>query len=650
MSTTHTCSLLVLIISLLGFGQTPDSSQTKKDSIVHVLPIPDAGSITPFDVSGGIISERQIVYTEYRSLYDILAAVPGLFVRNTASIGQQQQLVMNGIDGKNIAIFVDGIPFNDHYTGTVNLWLLPVDAVERIEVQSGTDAMFYDGKSGGGAINFVTKRFNNNRPITRLRYSQGVSGYAHTDAMFAQNIASGLNLSFALAHHGFGTNKESQNYRARFFNSNNDSWLFRSTVRYLATPWLNLTMKYSYDRTWTGLHGGVDYYRSPSLFDGLQAEVKNLEAYEKQYNSYYSFTASYFPFEDSTFLSTVTAYMFDRLREYRDEENRSGFRNSIFTKADFATLGKGMKLQFLSRYDNIRFLGYANLERIQTNDIATLGVRSDLFPEGFITISPFVTVKDYQSQFIANGGLTGTVRLLPTLSVFGGIAQNIIDDRSSSIVNTYWNFTYAQRTKEAFSNIEAGIQYRSDDIVNGSISVRRTVQRNPVVIDTVPPASSSFDFDYFYPKQYTYDAINASFHFRWNDFHAEGNASYLQQPLMKRNGIPVTLYPEIIANGSIYFHGLLAGGNLDLKIGLRGNYSSEQTGMTPYDRFGVWIPSTELTFGPSGTIDFFAIGKIGDAYVHFIWENLTGVQYFLAPVYPMYDSNIRFGLSWEFLD
>ena len=136
----------------------------------------------------------------------------------------------------------------------------------------------------------------------------------------------------------------------------------------------------------------------------------------------------------------------------------------------------------------------------------------------------------------------------------------------------------------------------------------------------------------------------------WNDFHLEGTANYLKRPTITRNNKKLTLYPEITMNGSIYFQGLLANGHLDIKFGFRGNFYSKQTGMKPYDEFGVWIPSDLISYGPSGTVDFFAVGKIGDAYVHLIWENLSGTQYLLAPVYPIYERNIRFGVSWEFLD
>jgi outer membrane cobalamin receptor len=227
--------LLFCCCSISAYAFPADSTQAKKDSVVRIVPIPEIGSVEPFRDSAAGISERTIIFREYRSLYDIIAREPGVFVRDLASAGQQNQLMINGVDGKNIAVMVDGVPYNDYYTGSYDLWLIPVDAIERVELFTGAEAIFYDGKSGGGAINIVTKNFNNNRAKTRLRYTQGVSGYSQTDAMFAQNIMTGMNLSFGLAHYGFGSNRSGLNYRARFNNSNTDSWMFRSKLRYDVT-------------------------------------------------------------------------------------------------------------------------------------------------------------------------------------------------------------------------------------------------------------------------------------------------------------------------------------------------------------------------------------------------------------------------------
>ncbi|MEW5799145.1 MAG: putative porin [Bacteroidota bacterium] len=648
----RTLAVFVLASSTLCSQEKIDSlsAPVRKDSLVYVRPIPDIGSIEPIDSTKQFISAQKIIWEEYRSLYDILSVQPGVFVRDLASPGQQNQVVIGGLSDKNISIMVDGISYNDFHTGSFNLWLIPVEAIERIEYVGTSQSVFYDGRSGAAAINIVTKNFDNNRAITNLRYSQGVNGYTNTDAFFAQNILRDLNLTLALSHHGFGSNKEANNFRGRFLNSNDDAWTFRSKVRYNVSDWFNLSFFYLYNKTWTGLFGGVDYGNSTSIFDGFQAEVQNYESYEKYSNSHYTLTASFLSAADSSFHSTLSLYHFDRLREYRDEENRGTITNQIFTKKDFTSLTTGVKFQIASDVGFNRLNGYINYEEIESENILTTGLKDDISLLSFFTISPFIVARDFSGNKLVHGGAYGTLRLTSAISFFGGITENIQNDRATG-TNMTKNLFIVNPAElhniESFSMLEFGSTVSFSPAFSGSISYRRTVLKNPIEFDT---SSTFLTIAPIISQEFLYDAIAASAHLTIGKFHFEGNANYLKQPAIIRNGVPLTLYPELTLNGSAYFHGLLAKGKLDLKAGIRGRYYSRQTGMKPYDEAGVWLPSSILSYGPSGTMDLFAIGKIGSAYVHLIWENVTRNEYLLAPVYPMYDGNIRFGLSWEFLD
>jgi hypothetical protein len=54
--------------------------------------------------------------------------------------------------------------------------------------------------------------------------------------------------------------------------------------------------------------------------------------------------------------------------------------------------------------------------------------------------------------------------------------------------------------------------------------------------------------------------------------------------------------------------------------------------------------------GPAGTINGKIIGKIGNAYIHITYTNITGMDYMRTPFYPMLDGYLRFGVIWEFLN
>ncbi len=629
---------LIFIAVICGdvFGQTVKDSttQTSKDSLKKVIPIFDLGRIEPYSNSVTTISSDDITWKDYRSCYDLLSSILGMYIRDLASVGHANQIVINGIDDKNVSIMIDGIPMNDLYTGTFNLWNLPADMIEKIEIVTGPQSTFYDGISAGGTINIVTKNYFNNKAYTRLRYSQGVDGYVQTDAMFAQNVARDLNFSFGITHYGFGSNKGSQNYIGRFDNSNNDAWNIRAKLRYNISDYFNISYSYLYHHTWTGLNGGVNYYSTPTIYNGLDANVDNSDSYEKTFNDFSTVTVAFVPANDSTQLITLTGYYFDKLREYRDEENRFG-SNGIFKKVDYSSITKGIKAHYVFNTPINRFSIYLLAEDVNrkiSSPNRTVGAMDVLNVGSFLSLSGFASVRENSLSY----GTEENITLSDHITIFGGITING-ETRASTLPSSY-------SRNEAITKFETGVQISMQHVFDSRISFFHQIIKNPIMIDTTGSVN------YLKPNQYIFDGITASAHLQWNDFHLEGIANTLQQPKLIRNNTSILLYPEITLDGSAYYHGLLAKGNLDLRIGLRGRYTSHQTGMRPFDEFGVWIPASIVDFGPAATMDFFAVGRIGDAYIHFIWENLTGSQYLSAPVYPMYDRNIRFGVAWEFVN
>jgi hypothetical protein len=98
--------------------------------------------------------------------------------------------------------------------------------------------------------------------------------------------------------------------------------------------------------------------------------------------------------------------------------------------------------------------------------------------------------------------------------------------------------------------------------------------------------------------------------------------------------------PELQFTGGLYLKSKFFENNLNLKSGFTFYYTGKTSSYS-----GKWgIVEVE----PSNKIDFILIGEIQElAIVYFIWENLFDNQYFITPYYPMPETNIRFGLSWE---
>jgi hypothetical protein len=72
-----------------------------------------------------------------------------------------------------------------------------------------------------------------------------------------------------------------------------------------------------------------------------------------------------------------------------------------------------------------------------------------------------------------------------------------------------------------------------------------------------------------------------------------------------------------------------------------------------YQRTGTDYVDNNLQFGVQGAlgrVDFQVWAKIGSATAFLMWENLPGLAFIRAPIFPMPQRGIRFGISWEILN
>ncbi|MGA9406023.1 MAG: putative porin [Bacteroidota bacterium] len=645
------------------------SFETVKDSLIRIKPIPLIGALEPYGDSSEAILGSQIPWIEYRYMGDLLWTKPGMYIRDMGSPGQHNELTVGGVDDRGIAFLVDGRSQADPITGTYDMILFPTDYIERIEFITGPRAMLYGMNSTGGAINIVTKSFYTNKPYSRIRYSQGVDDYAQTDAMFSQNIFSRFNFMFGLERHALGYDQIDQDYRGRFVNSDYDAWSFRTKLRYDISNSFNIVFSHLYEQAMTGMFGGVNYVQTTpdEYFNEQVALVSNNEAYEKIYNHHLDLTAAGHLTGDTMQVTTLTAYYSNQLREYRDEvrEYPDGLPfNGVLTHSDNRSSNAGLLLRHEIESTVQNFSLTAEAEEIQVESSPEVGGHkenkfSGSAKEEVLILSPLtfaVFGRDdyYRDQNLPGAGADAQLSINPSLSLFGGMS---VSQRTPTLQELYWSSDSTQLPtprlwlkNEHHTLIQVGTRFSIPDVLSGTISLTHREIKNPILVDTTAGTSPvNYTLVFSQPALNIYNGVDVSLKASYDHFFAEGNATYLKQPDYYHADQKLQLLPELYLDGSFYYKNELANGNLELKIGFRGRYTSSQSGMAPLDESGLYVPYVLLqSFGPSGTADFFVIGKLGDAYIHFIWENLSGNQYMLTPFYPMYDRNVRFGVSWEF--
>jgi outer membrane cobalamin receptor len=622
--------------------------QSKADSLSPVRAFETAISILPTKDSISVIKRIEVRWDDYSYLGDLLWEIPGAFIRDLGSMGQPSQLTLRGLGWHDIAVLVDGRSVNEPLNGIPNLNLFPIQAIQKLEYQTGVRAFLFGLNSTGGALNIVTQDFYTNRPYSRLRYSEDGYGFLSTDGIFSQNLTRKLNFAAAF---------QRRTLDGRYPNTNYDAWNVRVKLRFLLSERVNLVLSEAYNQNEIGLNGGVDLSKtSPvNVFDELLATVRNTDSYEKIRRHDLTATLGYRWFGDSSVVSTGTAYYSDNLRQYRDEENRPN-PNGIFIQSDHHTTWYGVKLnQDVQKWGNQISLG-AEIQRRKVTESPNVGVRDETAASltGKVELdipvlkpAVFGRYDRYRGEHLGSYGADVKCDLLPSLSAYGGYS---ISYRTPTIQELYWEGSGDSSLvvdKEKHKMVEAGILANVTGLLQLRASYFHRRIENAIIADALS-TSRVFPtaFVHNVPEE-TLEGIDGSVALKVWRFSGKGTWTYLT---LRRDGIEQQIYPKFFAYGEIAYRQMLFQDHLDLKVGLRGKFFTSNFGEQYNPETMIYVENTTGELNQQGCVDAFLIGKVGTAYIHFILENITAQQYMLTPFYPMPSQKIRFGIEWEFLD
>lgn len=140
---------------------------------------PKIGSGIPARTS--IIAGKDVDAWKPRLLSEALISQPGISSYDDLGSPYKTTLISRGFTvspvvglPQGISVFVDGVPVNEPDAGQVNLDLLPLEHLERVELLSGT-ASLLGPHSLGGAVNLVTRR-GDGAPAGEVELSAGSQG------------------------------------------------------------------------------------------------------------------------------------------------------------------------------------------------------------------------------------------------------------------------------------------------------------------------------------------------------------------------------------------------------------------------------------------------------------------------------------------
>jgi outer membrane cobalamin receptor len=117
-------------------------------------------SISPNDAPSAVrvISYESIQRIQGTTVADLLHIANGIDIKDYGAIGGMKNARFRGLSTENVLLLINGSPINDAQYGSVDLSLLPLDAIDRMEVSYGGSSALYGGNALGGVVNIITRR------------------------------------------------------------------------------------------------------------------------------------------------------------------------------------------------------------------------------------------------------------------------------------------------------------------------------------------------------------------------------------------------------------------------------------------------------------------------------------------------------------
>ena len=174
MSTFTSSSFTRILIFFLGFFIIKNAfAETSSDTlrVYYLGEVVVTAQRSPTSLTSSLreVNDQTIRQRQIQTIAEAVQIIPGGYI----SIGSRNEMVVHlrGIEQRQIAVLLDGVPIYVPYDGLVDLGQMPVGAVEKITVTQGNASVLYGPNSLGGSINIVTQLPSQRH--TRLRVMGG---------------------------------------------------------------------------------------------------------------------------------------------------------------------------------------------------------------------------------------------------------------------------------------------------------------------------------------------------------------------------------------------------------------------------------------------------------------------------------------------
>ena len=140
------------------FAADEDSTRIYKANDIVVTATRTA--IAPEDAPAKVrlVSSEEIQRINGTTSADILQTLDGVQLMDYGGSGGVKKVLFRGLSPENTSILFNGMPINDAEYGYLDLNLLPVEDIERVEVTQGGSSALFGGYAAGGVVNIITRK------------------------------------------------------------------------------------------------------------------------------------------------------------------------------------------------------------------------------------------------------------------------------------------------------------------------------------------------------------------------------------------------------------------------------------------------------------------------------------------------------------
>lgn len=110
--------------------------------------------------SAKIIDTPEINNSNGSNISSVLKNNTLLFVNSYGAVGQLQTISSRGTSADESVVLINGMRLNQIQNGTIDLGLIPIESVERVEILKVGNSSLYGSNAIGSVINVVTKNEN----------------------------------------------------------------------------------------------------------------------------------------------------------------------------------------------------------------------------------------------------------------------------------------------------------------------------------------------------------------------------------------------------------------------------------------------------------------------------------------------------------